>query len=265
MPVLKRKLIAIDMDGTLLSQNYSLSRFSVGFLSALSKQGHILVLSSGRPPRSMMRTYAKLSCFGPLICYNGAHVFSPNDPSFPALKQVFSRAEVASVCKALSPLLDGYQAEGEKEILRHNTFHELDAFFPEKGMKIKDGELSPEGEDLYSVVFKEKARNDDAFSSILSAYPDLSWRHWTDSPFFELHLPSVSKGNALSFVMDALGIKKEDSFAFGDSDNDFEMLSRVGHPFAMKNSKSVRLLSSFPRTEKGNSEDGVAFELKKYF
>lgn len=265
MPAFKRKLIAIDMDGTLLAEDYSLSPFSIEFLSSLSKQGHVIVLSSGRPPRSMMETYAELSCSGPLICYNGAHVFAPSDPSFPVLKQAFPRAEAASVCKDLSLLLLGYQAEGERKIFRCNTGHELDAFFPEEGMEVKDGGLGSEGEDLYSVVFKEKIRNDDAFRLILSHYPALSWRHWTGSPFSELHLPSVSKGNALSFVMEALGIAKEDCFAFGDSDNDFEMLSRVGHPFAMRNSKSTRLLSSFQRTEKGNSEDGVAFELTKYF
>lgn len=261
----EKALIAIDMDGTLLAPDYTLSSDTLSFLKSLSKQGATIVLSSGRPFRAMKEAYFALECSGPLICHNGAHVFSPRG-NFPERKVTFPKDEVLSFLKEASPLLAGIQAEGETILYRDRIDDALNAFFPEEGMKIVSGRIeSILQEDPYAVVMKEKRRDDDSFISLVGHYPSLLWRHWTGSGFSELALPSLSKGDGLSYVKKVLGLHKENCFAFGDSDNDYEMLLEAGHPFAMANSKSNALLSAFPRTEKGNGQDGVAFELKKFF
>lgn len=258
-------LIAIDVDGTLLAPDYSLSAKTASFLRALSERGIWIVLSSGRPYRAMKEYYEALDCRGPLICHNGAHVFSP-DGSFPEYKKTFPKEEVLLFLKEASPYLCGVQAEGENALFRDGMDGELNPFFPEAGMDIVQGRMEAIlQEDPYAVVLREKKRDDDLFSVLARRHPSLLWRHWTGSCFSELALPGVSKGSALSFIKNVLGIPKENCFAFGDSDNDLEMLLEAGHPFAMRNSKSKALLSSFPITEKGNGEDGVAFELSKHF
>lgn len=260
----KKALIAIDIDGTLLGEKYELFHSTAAYLSKLSDEGFCIVLSSGRPYRAMKGIYDELRCRGPLICYNGARVFSPCSN----LKQQcspFHKEEVSEILMALSPYLEGWQVEDETSIYRHGLSDELEDFFPSSGMKLIDGASIELPVDPYSVVFKEKKRNDEAFLSVLSKYKGMQWRHWTASPYSELHLEGVSKGKALAFIMDELGYHKEEVFAFGDSDNDHEMLLQAGHPFAMANSKSKRLLKEFPVTEKGNSEEGVAYELRKHF
>ncbi len=262
--MLKKPLIAIDIDGTLLSPKYELLPFSKAYLTSLSEKGFCIVLSSGRPYRAMKRIYDELKCFGPLICYNGSHVFSPSS-SFKEKKSAFSKDTLKKILEELSPFLDGWQIEDEANIYRHGIGSELKDFFPEEGMDIIAEASSSLPIDPYSVVFKEKERNDSLFLSAIEKCPGIQWRHWTGSPYSELHLDGVSKGKALAFVLKELGYSKENAYAFGDSDNDYEMLSEVAHPFAMANSKSRILLKEFPVTEKGNSEDGVAYELSKYF
>lgn len=257
-------MIAIDIDGTLLSQQYELLPYTKKTLKRLNEKGFCIVLSSGRPYRAMREIYEETNCRSPLICYNGAHVFSPSS-NLKQQKSSFPRGVLSNILEELSPYLQGWQIENEETIYRFGLSDELEDFFPSKGMKLV---LSPSKSlpiDPYSVVFKEKGRNDDLFNSIVSKYEGIEWRHWTASPYSELHLKGVSKGKALSFIAEELGYSEEDIYAFGDSDNDYEMLLQAGHPFAMANSKSKRLLEEFPITEKGNSEEGVAYELSKYF
>lgn len=260
----KKPLIAIDIDGTLLSPSYELLPFSKAYLTNLSKQGFCIVLSSGRPYRAMKHIYDELKCFGPIICYNGAHVFSPSS-SFVEKKSAFPKDVLKKILEELSPHLEGWQIEDETNMYRHGIGDDLEDFFPAEGMNINVVSSVSLPINPYSVVFKEKERDDALFQSIVEKYPGIQWRHWTGSPYSELHLEGISKGKALAFAMLELGYAKENAYAFGDSDNDFEMLLEVAHPFAMANSKSKTLLERFPKTEKGNSEDGVAYELGKYF
>ena len=56
-----KKLIAFDMDGTLLNSKKKISFLTRQYLKRLSKKGHIIVLASGRPSRSMINYYKQLN------------------------------------------------------------------------------------------------------------------------------------------------------------------------------------------------------------
>jgi hydroxymethylpyrimidine pyrophosphatase-like HAD family hydrolase len=91
------------------------------------------------------------------------------------------------------------------------------------------------------------------------------FRSWRDVPVAELFYKGADKGHALKYIAAQYGIDPKDIYAFGDSENDREMLSFSGHPFVMKNATSKSLKESFPVTEKGNAEEGVALTLIKEF
>ena len=74
-----RYLIAIDIDGTLLNKDRVISKATKEYLLKLSNEGHLIVLASGRPIRSLVQFHDELKLDTPLICYNGALVFSLND------------------------------------------------------------------------------------------------------------------------------------------------------------------------------------------
>lgn len=72
----KPYLIALDLDGTLLTSQKTIDRSTAAYLRKLSKH-HVIVLASGRPYRSMIKYYHQLQLTAPMICYNGAFVTSP--------------------------------------------------------------------------------------------------------------------------------------------------------------------------------------------
>ncbi|MDE7433894.1 MAG: HAD-IIB family hydrolase [Mycoplasmoidaceae bacterium] len=74
-----------------------------------------------------------------------------------------------------------------------------------------------------------------------------------------------SKGMALKYLSSYYGIPLENCIAFGDGDNDSEMLRSAHYGYAMKNGSMSAKLSARFLTEKSNTEDGVAHEINKFF
>ena len=259
-----KKLIVADCDGTLLRSDYSLSEETVSFISSLKERGILFVLASGRPPRAMLPHYEELKLETPIICYNGALVYSPFDPNYKIEKRPFCRDEVLEICAKAAPFLLGVQIEEGENIYCLDDDPGLDSYFWKKGMNVRFGNVSRLlDKDPFSVVFKCAEEDDWKLEAIVNGYHPLSWRHWTGSLYSELYYPDANKGSGLRSIMKHYGVKKEDCYAFGDSLNDREMLLEAGHPFVMKSSKAKALFDEFPATSKSNDEDGVLFELKR--
>ena len=85
-PLMTKKLIFIDLDGTLLNDSFELTPYTKDVLKRISEKGHLVVLASGRPPRAILPYYEELGLKTPFIAYNGTYVIDPNDKSFPSLK-----------------------------------------------------------------------------------------------------------------------------------------------------------------------------------
>lgn len=257
-----RKLVAIDLDGTLLGADSKISNRSIAILQEVAKKGHIIILSSGRPPRSMMETYKALKLTTPLIAYNGALIKHPLDPSFLGQANTFSKEKIICLFHQINNIVTSFVSEDETSIAALHFDAYLDKYFPFTGMETKYGNID---HDLSFNPFtcimgcdKEIGKKVEVIAEELG----YSYRHWRDSAYCELHIPGVGKGSSLRYVQSLLGFSKEDTIAFGDSDNDFEMLQEAALAFTMKNSRSPLLLSNFPTTEKSNAEDGVALTLK---
>lgn len=80
----------------------------------------------------------------------------------------------------------------------------------------------------------------------------------------DVHLPGFSKGTACQFLYQYLGINKENTYAFGDGENDIEMLQLVGHGIAMKNA-SERIQEIADEVTDSVDDEGIAKAFKKYF
>lgn len=260
-----RKLIALDLDGTVLSPSLNISTFTKEVIKRLTYEGHVVVLSSGRPYRAIKKFYEELALSSPVICYNGAYVFHPKDSSFPKLERRFPSLSLRKIASTNKRALLSFMAEGRENIYLSKEDDYLDHYFPWKNEKHLIGEMDQIiEEDCYTAIFNCLDRDVLSLSKSLEKEGFLL-RHWNGNDYSEATLPNVNKGIALKHILSSLHIDSKDAYAFGDSDNDFEMLSIVSHPFGMKESKSTLLKESFPLTEKGNDQDGVAYELKKLF
>lgn len=81
--------------------------------------------------------------------------------------------------------------------------------------------------------------------------------------FLEIVNAKVNKGEALRFVAEHFGIKREEVMAIGDSNNDIAMLEYAGIGIAMGNAKP-RVLEVADAITATNAKDGVAEAIKKY-
>ena len=76
---MEKYLIALDLDGTLLPDLYSLSDYSVKVFKELSKRGHKIVITTGRPYRSSGFVYDAFKLDTPIINYNGCLITNPSN------------------------------------------------------------------------------------------------------------------------------------------------------------------------------------------
>ncbi len=262
---MNRKLIAIDLDGSLLDSSLSVSSFSISIIKNLKELGHVVVLASGRPYRSMKEIYFSLGLDSPLIAYNGGLIFNPKDSAFPILERKFSSSSLRKIYQDNKDILLSMMVEDGKMIYLKNEDKYLDNFFPYLSEKHLIGDLEELiKEDCYTALFNcldkdvEKLEN-----SVINE--GFIFRHWNGNTYSEAGLKAVNKGSALEYILKELNISPKDCIAFGDSDNDFEMLTVANEGYVLSNSKSLLLKDKFKRTEKGNDDSGVAYTLRDIF
>lgn len=263
---MNKKLLAIDVDGTLINDHLVMSKKTEGVLLELSKKGFLIVLASGRPWRSMADYYERLQCTGPVITYNGAHVYSPKDSAFPEMKKMFDPEDIRDIATKMGPKITSFMCETGSMVYLSRIDDYLNHYFPYKNGQYYVGSIAelitlP----CYTAIFRSIHRYDDELKKTVESHPGVCFRHWTKSLYSEAHLEGVSKGEALRYLEKKLGFDPKDVYAFGDSDNDLEMLEASGHPFAMKGCKSHLLANRFPLTEDDCNHSGVALTLEKLF
>lgn len=256
-----RKLIAVDVDGTIATDGNKPSPFTVKTLRRLNELGHVVVLASGRPYRNIGEIYREIGCTGPIICYNGALVFHPLDASFPPLELTFSAKDIREIFFDAEPFLESFTCETDSVLYDYYGDLYLDSFFPRKGIELRLNELPKEDEILYTCLMKCDRRHNEELSAICESHPGIKWRDWGNVPYSELYREGANKGTALRYLMEQLGIKKEDVIALGDSSNDIEMLREAGTAFAMSSAFNQAIRDEFPLTKKAAAEDGAALEL----
>ncbi len=257
-----KKLFAVDVDGTLLPKGESeLPAFSRDFLHDLQKEGYWVVLLSGRPYRAMEKAYKALGGNTPLVSYNGQQIRFPGEKT---LTRSFPLSSVKRFIANAKGHFHSIQAESEDTIFRKEENKFLNNYFPLEGMKIEVGEVEEivSGEPM-SLVLQEDLEELPFLKETAELEEGISLRAWSTCPYCELYIPWIHKGSALAIIKERYGLSKEDVIAFGDSNNDFEMLNEAGLAFTMKDSQSQLLRESFPLTEFSSREDGVAREIKR--
>lgn len=261
-----RALIAIDLDGTLLTPDYRLLPYTKETLRHLEEDGATIVLSSGRPPRNILPYYEEIGLKSPIIAYNGHLLYNPSDPSFIRREQRISSSFLKGLILSFKGDIENMLLEANDDALYlEKDEPRLQPYFP-YGEGNRKKLLSPVLlKNPFVAIFEVKREKEDAFQKRIGKEERYHYRHWRGLPFSEIAINEVDKGKGLRDIAFELGVEKEDIYAFGDRDNDRGMLRLAGHPFAMRSSTSPSLKEEFPLTEKGNAEEGVAHTLNDIF
>lgn len=264
----KPYLIALDLDGTLLNNDKIISKSTVRYLKKL-KDHHYVVLATGRPFRSFKKYYDQLELNTPMVCYNGAYVTHPLDASFPTTSFSFPKEIAIDIYEALHDILDNVMCETNKHIWMLKKELTLASFFWLDNMDIIYGPLtSTLKENPMTMILKSKERSlvsDKKVYDAIKKHPHLKVRFWSDSLFSEVYYEEVSKGAALQSILHHYQVPVDRFIAFGDAENDLEMLSMSPHSHAMINGTIEAKSSARFITEKSHHQHGVLHTLKTKF
>lgn len=259
-------IIALDMDGTLLNSKKKISFKTAHYLRKLSKQGHKVIIASGRPRRSIETYYNQLKLTTPVIGYNGEYIYSPNDPNFKTVRNAIPKDVILELLQKIKANVINVMCETDDEIWIDEEDKYLEKFFWYKDMNIHQGNLEETlDKDTMTCIFHvpEEYRNAGEIEKYLEKYPDIISIFWIGKAYVELHHKNASKGDSLKVIADYYKIPKERIISFGDATNDIEMFDASNTSVLMKNAKYDLKDRVTMVSKKDNDHDGIYYTLKE--
>lgn len=224
------RLIAADLDGTLLYPDGNLPEGIFAVIRKLNAAGVRFAAASGRQYGGLRQLFAPVQEQMDFICENGALIVAAGKETAsyfpPAMAEEVIRDLLAAGMEVLlsAPETCYVRAQAEQSYVLdllyrlRNTVTVLDDPLTVAGRCIKISGYHPDGVFRFAPSLQEKWRG--------RVHCDIAGDNWLD---FTL----ASKGSAIRRLADALGVSLEDTMAFGDQFNDESMLDAVGHPYLM--------------------------------
>lgn len=259
-------LIAVDLDGTLLTNNETISSRTKKALQEAMKQGHKVVISTGRPFRSSEMYYQELNLDTPIVNFNGALVHHPKDTEWGVFhtplklniaKSVIQSSEAFGVQNIMVEVMDDVYVREQDDGF-------IDTFF-DASVHIN---ILPKllHRDPTSVLIHPYEHNVDTLRQLLDQEHAevIEHRKW-GAPWnvIEVIRTGLNKAVGLERICDRFQIPVKNVISFGDEDNDFEMIQFAGTGVAMGNAiPKLKELANV--TTLTNEQDGIAVYLEKY-
>ncbi len=270
---MKYKLLALDLDGTLLNDRGEISKKNRDKIRQAKEAGVRVILTTGRSWRSTKRYIDELDLGDPVVTFNGAliqdnqHILKRVTIDDKLVKEIILFLKDLDFAPIIYPddNLKYYETLGNFK----NDFYDFSKGYEKELIKV---------DDISAVNWKNVLR-----ISVIAEKPDISFLHselkkkfnsnikTVDTFFFlwgfwifEILPRDCSKSNALKFICKMYSIKQEEVIAAGDNNNDIDMINWAGMGVAMKNSLDNIFREADYVTENSNNEDGVAEIIDKF-
>ncbi|MET8981584.1 Cof-type HAD-IIB family hydrolase [Streptomyces sp. NPDC004539] len=266
------RLIATDLDGTLLRDDGKVSPRTIAALAAAEAAGIEVFFVTGRPARWMDAVSDHVHGHGLAICGNGAAVVDLHGG--PGAHRFVKVRELARQNALDAVLLLREAAPGTVYAVEQTYGFHQEPDYPKMHMEIPDSLapaealLAPDGPGAQEPVLKILAFHptldpDEFLTLARDAIGDrASVTRSSPSALLEIAGPGISKASTLALCCAERGITPEEVVAFGDMPNDVEMLTWAGRSYAMGNAHPDVLAAASGRTV-ANNEDGVAVVIEK--
>lgn len=264
------KLIAIDLDGTLLTDDKKISDRNKEILTKAKNQGVKVVICTGRPLISIHGYLDRLDLRDAgdfSITFNGGAV-QKNDTGEELLACPLSLEEVQKMAKIMTELdlpLDIISNDTCINIptskSRKSIYQSINPIL--KYVTIEAADLDKETIFNKMVVAADVDYLDEQLKSLpKEAYAEFNIMKSRDN-LLEIIRPDVSKANGIDLLAKELGIKQSEVMALGDEENDESMIAYAGMGVVMANgNEELKKIAQF--VTKSNEEDGVAYAVEKF-
>ena len=230
------KLIATDMDGTLLDENGHLPEGFIEILDRIKAKNIKLVVASGRPYYTLQTNFGPIGSSLSFICENGAIVVDNNKIIYESVIDsndvtdiIKCSKEIAKnvliLCSANCAYIEECSDEHLNEIKKYYTNLEIVA------------DLTKVVDDIVKVTLCNLENSAKNLNTILKPkFGDKLNVVGSGEIWIDISNKGVNKGVALKNLMDADNISEEETMVFGDYYNDIEMLQQAKYSFVMENS-----------------------------
>ncbi|MFJ1653826.1 Cof-type HAD-IIB family hydrolase [Streptomyces sp. NPDC088337] len=271
-PSVPPRLIATDLDGTLLRDDKSVSPRTIAALAAAEEAGIEVFFVTGRPARWMDVVSDHVHGHGLAICGNGAAVVDLHGG--PGAHRFVKVRELARDTALDAVRLVREAAPGTVFAVEQTYGFYQEPAYPKLHMELPDvlapaeELLAPGGvgtaQPILKILAHHPTLDPDAFLAVarLAAGEHVSITRSSPSALLEISGPDVSKASTLALCCAERGISQEEVVAFGDMPNDVEMLTWAGRSYAMGNAHPAAIAAASGRTV-ANNEDGVAVVIER--
>lgn len=265
------KAVFLDMDGTLLRSDHSVSEATKGMIRDLTARGVSVTLVSARPLNAVLPTFHSLGlpAEAPIITLNGSYIVEQEKPVFEARVDLDITAKVTELVRPFKATIAYY--------LQREWFAELSDAWTDHEQRIMDVplEIAPIDELIRGwknraiapnkMMVMSEAPNIAAIQQHLrSIYNGRLNIYPSKATYLEVMDTRGSKVNAVRFIGERLGLKPDEIIAMGDNYNDAEMIEFAGMGVAMGNAPDDIKAKAKYVTDTNNN-DGVRKALEKFF
>lgn len=245
------KLIVLDLDGTTLRKDKTVSEYTVNTLLKARDEGNTILFATARPPRDAYKYVPEHLRDNPIICYNGAAIVSSKD-----LNVIYRKAIPKQDVLKLIGIIESHGYKNITIEVNDNMYSNFDTtpFFGNSKNEIRDLRTM-EYENADKVLICSERPIDE---EILKEFPNTVKGMLTDSKILcQIINSNASKWTAITNLATKLNIENKDIIAFGDDVNDFDMIENAGMSIAMGNAEEeIKNIADFITDT--NENDGVA-------
>ncbi len=274
-----KKLIVTDLDGTLLDRHSNLKDEYANEIKGFLQDGIKLTIASGRGYDSIRPFAKKLEVEIPVICELGAFIVDPVTDRKILEKTIPVKVvrQTLNLLKNSNYLFNIYLCRGSN----YNCFKNPGGpfFLDTRAVWKMDDDLM----NIFNAIFKNiNAYDDFTFKGIRKVSIRSEENQFeklkkeldetlannaivkqSDTNCLDISPPGVSKGTALSYILDMCGINPENVMAIGDNETDSTMFDVVKFPVAVANSdEATKRMAKFVTLS--NEENGVVHAIRKF-
>ena len=276
------KLIASDMDGTLLNHNHKIPKENVELINYAKNQGIEFVVATGRAYYEALPALNEENINCDVISFNGGIVYDKNGniisitpmlpkdlyytieilKSFDISYQLYTKNTIytKSIETDINAYIDLIRSNGydpDVEHLRAEAQQKLDVGYITEVENIELYLNEKENPPIKIIAISNDISKLENAAKLLSENKSISVTS-SGANNIEIMHKNATKGEALKEIAKIYGINLENAVAIGDNLNDQAMLDIVGYSVAMKNGNIKLKEQAKYVTEKTNSEGGVA-------
>lgn len=255
-------LFAFDLDKTLITNDFELPDHTLDAVERVRDAGHLVTVLTGRPHAAARPFLKRLGIRGTYSVNHGALVYGADG----AIARQ-RRIEANLVRQLLMPYEEmgdvTYACIVDDTLFVRDPDHEKWSWAHAESRRVAPLELAA-CRDTDKIVFLANGESPRLERDIRQRMPDAITYLWEDG-FLEVTSPDSDKGKALEYIATTLGVRREDTIAFGDGLNDVTMLAWAGYSVAVGPHVHADALAQADEHVASPEEGGVADWLRRHY